>query len=337
MTGRGRASRAVQLLLCLLLSLPGAGFASTPLKEGDPVPDLALRDLAGASHALVQMKGQAVVFCFFRAEQDKSIKALNDLAKVFGAFRDRSLAVFAVAVPGEDTLDAIRALQSKLGLAYPVLLDEGRKLSGGFGVAVLPTTVLIDPEGRVALIYPSHAGDFDKALTQRIREVLGMAGEGGAGRPARAENGGTPEARDAERDLMLARILYQRGFPARALPEAEKALQKDPSLADAHLLVGQILLDGGRPETARGHFEEVLAKRPDSPEARVGLGTAFLLAGDLARAEAELMRAVSPNPSPGEALYRLGQVYEKRGLVAQALEAYRKACEELMKRAVRND
>jgi Tfp pilus assembly protein PilF/peroxiredoxin len=336
-TGIGRASWAVFLAPCLLLLLAGAGWASAPPKEGDPVPDLALRDLAGVSHTIAQMKGRAVAFCFFRAEQDKSIKALNDLARVYGAFRDRSLFVFAVAVPGEDSLDAIRALQGKLGLAYPVLLDEGRKLSGTLGVAVFPTTVLLDPEGRVALTYPSYAGDFDKILTQRIRDVLGMTGDGGAVWPARAENGVAPGAREADRDLMLAQILYQRGFPARALPEAEKALQKDPSLVDAHLLLGRILLDGGKPETARSHFEEVLARRPDLPEARVGLGIAFLMSGDLDRAEAELVRAVSPNPSPGEALFHLGQVYEKRGQTALALETYRRACEELVKRMGRND
>lgn len=326
--------------LALLLLVPGPAGASRPLKEGEAVPDMVLRDLAGASHSLGANKGRAVILCFFRSEQDKSVKALNDIARIFGAFRERSLVAFAISFPAEDKIEDVRALQGKLGLSYPVLLDEGRKFQAALGIGTIPTTLLVDPEGRLALETVSYGADFEAVLTQRIRETLGLLaegpgnGKGGKGEPAPV---GTPEAREAERELSLAQILYQRGFLARALPEAEKAMQKDPGLVAARLLMGQILLEGGKPEAARPHFEAVLEKKRDSWDARVGLGTSLFLTGDLDRAEAELLQAATGSPSPGVALYRLGQVYEKRGQKTQALETFRRACEELIKRASRGD
>ncbi len=304
------------------------------------LPELTLRDLAGASHPLGQLRGKAVVCCFFRTDQDKSVKALNGLTKVVGAFRDRNLVSFAVALPGEDSIESIRSLQGKLGLAYPVLLDEGKRLSSSLGVTALPTTVLVDPGGTVAGFFTQYPADFEATLAQGIREVLGLPGDNGLTGGRFSRNGRaaeTPAAREAERDLLLAQTLQQKGFPSRALPEAEKALQKDPGLWQAHLLMGRILLETGQSEGARGHFEAVLEKRAENAEARAGLGRAFLQAGDLDRAEAELNRALALDDSLGEAWYHLGQVQERRGQAARALESYRRACTEFMRGAGGSD
>jgi tetratricopeptide (TPR) repeat protein len=331
-----RGSLPAAVALVLLLPLPGAAATTANgNRQALTVPDMAVRDLAGVSHPLGELRGKVVVFCFFRTDLDRSVKALNGLTKVVGAFRDRNMAPFAVALPGEDSMEGLRSLQGKLGLAYPVLLDEGKRLSSALGVTALPTTVLVDTGGTVAGSFTQYSVDFEEALAQGIRDVLGLPGESAAGgRFSRGEQAAlTPAAREAERDLLLAQTLQQKGFPARALPEAEKALQKDPGLWKAHLLMGKALLDLGRPESARGHFESVLEKRVDVAEARVGLGVVFLSSGDLDRAEAEFGRAIALDDSLGEAWYHLGQVQEKRGMAARALESYRKACAELIRKA----
>ena len=56
----------------------------------------------------------------------------------------------------------------KYGLSFPVTLDSRGEVMGLYGVRGLPTTLFIDPEGRVALRW---AGILTKPM---IEEYLGQ-------------------------------------------------------------------------------------------------------------------------------------------------------------------
>lgn len=54
-----------------------------------------------------------------------------------------------VAITTDQQRAAIQAFVKELGLEFPILLDETKDISSAFGVRGLPTTVVIDQQGRL--------------------------------------------------------------------------------------------------------------------------------------------------------------------------------------------
>ena len=125
------------------------GYDVTPWPTNRPVPPLQALDMQGQTWTLERMRGRAVLLNFWatwcppcRAE----MPSLQQLAEIYGP---EQLQVLAINV-GEGPQRIAQYLQSS-GLELTVLLDPKSEISKAWGASVLPTTILIDPEGRPRL------------------------------------------------------------------------------------------------------------------------------------------------------------------------------------------
>ncbi|NOY86058.1 MAG: tetratricopeptide repeat protein [Deltaproteobacteria bacterium] len=326
MSGYVLRMAVVMVLAIFFLSPPGICSAFRNLKKGETPPDFVLKDLAGMDHSLSAEKGKVVILCFVKGVQDRSIKALNGLTNIYASLKDRGLSVYAIS-ENEESLGSLQSLKKKLDLKFPVLLDEEKKIYGEYGLFIFPATAVIDQEGRFVFEYSSYGSDFERTLMDEAKLLLGLISEE---EMAKSETRHeiqelTPEAKEAKREMQMARVLISRRMGSKALPKLLKALELDPSLPGARLLAGRLYIEAENFQAARAEFEKVLESDPGSHDAHVGLGTVYLSEGNLDAAEAQLQKAVALNPDPALALYRLGQVYEKMGETRKAMITYRDA------------
>jgi tetratricopeptide (TPR) repeat protein len=323
---------AVLLMVALVLTPPAICGAFRNVEVGSAVPDFTLKDLDGMDHTLSAEKGRVVILAFIKADQDKSIKALNALEKVSGTLKNDGLTVWAVANGAED-VSAIKPLVEKLDLEYPILVDADKKLYGEYGLFIFPATAVIDQEGNFSHEYTSYGADYGQAIMDKAKVLLGLMSveEQRKGTEKKAIVELSESEKEAERNMQMAKVLLDRGFGSKALPKLEKAIELNPALTGARILAGEIYMEDGKNAEARAQFDAVLTDNPKSNEARVGLGSVLIAEGDLDGAEAELQKAIMLNPDPTLALYRLGQVYEKKGETQKAMETYRKALEKKLK------
>jgi len=320
----------------LFLAKPGICTAFRNLEEGKEVPDFTLKDLEGLDHTLSADRGKVVILCFVKADQDRSIRALNGLTRVHGTLKDSGLVVYGVANEPEEG-SSLQGLKDKLDLGYPILIDEGKKLYGSYGLFTFPATAVIDQEGRFVYEYASYSSDFEQTMMDKAKLLLGLISEEDFAKTEEKQEIQelTPEQKDAQRSLQMAKVLLGRGFGSKALPNLEKAVKLDPTLTEARILAGRVYLEEEKYAEAREQFEKVLETNPKSNDARVGIGTVLIAEGDLDGAEAELKKAITLNPDPAMAMYRLGQVYEKKGEIQKAMETYRDALENQLKKAAK--
>lgn len=61
---------------------------------------------------------------------------------------------------------------SKLGLKFPVLLDTDKKVSRLYDLATMPSTVLIDRDGRVRYVHRGYTSGVEDQYDRQIRELL---------------------------------------------------------------------------------------------------------------------------------------------------------------------
>lgn len=325
---------AVGLVMGLFFVTPGSGAAFRNLEKGKPAPDFTIKDTEGMDHTLAAEKGKVVVLSFVKVDQDRSVKTLNALEEVNEVFKSEGITVWGITSQTENR-EAIQGLINNLDLNYPLLLDEGKKLYGEFGLFTFPSTMVVDQDGNYVHEYTSYSNDFQDTIVNDVKVMLGLISEDDSDKAAAKTEivKQSPEEKEAERNLQMGKVLLKRGFGTKALPKLEKALQLNPALTEARLLSGEVYLKDEQYDKAREQFEKVFETDPSSNEARVGIASVYIEEGKLDEAEAELQKAITLNPDPSLALYRLGQVYEKKGDVQKAMETYRGALERLIKKA----
>ncbi len=71
----------------------------------------------------------------------------------------------------DDTRNAA-GVSSRLGLQFPVLLDTDKKVSRLYDLNTMPSTVLIDRDGRVRYIHLGYKDGYAQTYENQIRELL---------------------------------------------------------------------------------------------------------------------------------------------------------------------
>ncbi len=144
-------------LSCLILSLftvpltaaelPPLGHGLTAVTPARPAPALKLIDLDGKLHDLGALKGKVVVVNFWATWCPPCRREMPSLERLRQTLP--GVAILAVDV-GEDT-DTVFAFTGQLEPApnFPILLDLDSSAMQGWKVKGLPTTFVVDPQGRV--------------------------------------------------------------------------------------------------------------------------------------------------------------------------------------------
>ena len=140
--------------------LPPLTHGLTPVAEPKLAPTLRLADLDGKVHDLADLKGKLVVVNFWATWCPPCRREMPSLERLKQRLQAHGLAVLAVDV-GEDA-DTVFSFTGQLepAPAFPILLDRDSLTMQRWKVKGLPTTFVIDPQGR--MIYRAVGGrEFD--------------------------------------------------------------------------------------------------------------------------------------------------------------------------------
>jgi peroxiredoxin/outer membrane lipoprotein-sorting protein len=131
-----------------------------PNFEGRPAPDFTLTDLSGREVSLKELRGQVVVLDFWATWCGPCRIDMPRIEALHNELKDKGLHVFGVN--GEETQVA-RAYVDRNGYTFPTLSDPGMQVAQKYQVNALPTAVVIDKEGNVA-VYLQGSGSKERLL-----------------------------------------------------------------------------------------------------------------------------------------------------------------------------
>nr|WP_018864574.1 TlpA disulfide reductase family protein [Thioalkalivibrio sp. ARh3] len=159
--------------LILVALLAGTGAADTGTLTGiEPRPEappLELGDLDGREHTLGDYRGQVVVVNFWATWCPPCREELPSLQRLWDTLGPEGLVVLGVNV-GEDA-DRIFFFTADYPVDFPLLLDRDANAIDTWPVRGIPTTFVIDPEGRIAY-RAIGAREFDHPdIVERLREL----------------------------------------------------------------------------------------------------------------------------------------------------------------------
>ena len=169
MTSTFRLSRAARQMAATLLTVL-ASVCSFAIAPAPLAPDFTLRAVDGPNVRLQEQRGRVVLVNFWATWCGPCRKEMPHLSRLYDKYRASGFVLLGVNVD-EDTRNAA-AVAAKLGVKFPVLLDTDKKASQLYDLNAMPSTVLIDRDGRVRYVHRGYVDGYEDTYDQQIRALL---------------------------------------------------------------------------------------------------------------------------------------------------------------------
>ncbi len=166
------------IITSLLLSLiPVLAFAQQEnqptirfVRNPDPAPEFKLTGLDGKSVTLADSHGKVILLNFWATWCGPCRAEIPDLVELQNKYKDH-LQILGLVIDDDDQ-DAIKEFTEKFRINYPVALATNDIRMQYGGIAALPTSFVLDAEGRIV---QKHEGLRDPVLYEtEIRSLLGL-------------------------------------------------------------------------------------------------------------------------------------------------------------------
>ena len=173
MTNIVRPVILLSLFLAVLALRPG--FAQQEGQQlyqvpGSPdAPDFSLTDIDGATHTLSAYKGKVVIVNFWATWCPPCREEMPAMQRAWEQLKDDDIVLLAIDI-GENE-DTIFEFTANYPVEFPLLMDIDSRVIENWPVRGLPTTFVIDTQGRI--VYRAiGAREWDAAdILETIRSI----------------------------------------------------------------------------------------------------------------------------------------------------------------------
>ncbi len=150
-----------------------SGSASHQVRSLGTAPDFALETMAGKIFRLSEHHGEVVVLNFWATWCAPCLEEIPGFIRLQDNFRARGLQIVGVSLDDEG-FDVVRPFAARLGINYPLVVNDGVVAETYRGHFVVPTTFVIDRRGEIRSRYIGIVtfSELEPLLEQLLRDGL---------------------------------------------------------------------------------------------------------------------------------------------------------------------
>ena len=127
---------------------PLANLFVVPEVERHAAPDFVSENLRGGNTVLADYKGKVVLLNFWATWCRPCRAEMPGMETLWKTYKEQGLVIAAVSVD-EGSRGRIETFSKLLDLSFPILLDPESKVSDLYKVSNMPTSFLIDRNGKI--------------------------------------------------------------------------------------------------------------------------------------------------------------------------------------------
>ncbi|AKS38741.1 thiol-disulfide oxidoreductase [Anoxybacillus gonensis] len=162
------------VILAIMLAAIGYTIYSNVFVEkkaiqvGDSAPDFVLTDLNGNKIQLSDYRGKGVFLNFWGTWCKPCEKEMPYINSQYNVYKNEGVEVIAVNV-GEAKV-TVQTFVDRFQLTFPVVIDQQDQVMNAYDINPLPTTFLIDKDGKIVDIITGTMTEEDvKKYMERIK------------------------------------------------------------------------------------------------------------------------------------------------------------------------
>ena len=153
------------LAACLLtVSLARAEAPPTP------APDFTLKSRSGENLRLSDYRGEVVMINFWASWCGPCRQEMPLLEQLYSEYNPLGFTILGVNVE-EDSGKAL-AMLNEIPVSFPVLFDTSSKVSKLYNVVAMPSTVLVDRDGRVRFLHRGYKPGYEQTYQDQVRALI---------------------------------------------------------------------------------------------------------------------------------------------------------------------
>ncbi|WP_312125097.1 thiol-disulfide oxidoreductase ResA [Lysinibacillus boronitolerans] len=138
------------------------------IQVGENAPNFELVDMNGKKHNLSEYKGQGVFLNFWGTWCKPCEREFPIIDKYYQEYQDEGIQVLAINIAETDF--TVNQYIERKGLTFPVLIDNSKSVMNAYNIKPLPTTVLVNPEGKIEKIITGEMSD--QSILNYMKQIM---------------------------------------------------------------------------------------------------------------------------------------------------------------------
>jgi peroxiredoxin len=169
--------RAFVVIVALVIAAPAA-VSADPFRDLDLIrpsrekqaPEFSVAGLRGERLALGALRGKVVFLNFWATWCPPCKEEMPSMERLYRRYRDRGLTMLAISIDS-DNGRRVADFVKRLGLTFLIGLDPKLEVANTYAVRALPSTFLIDRNGKTSAIALGPR-DWDGTAAHAVVESL---------------------------------------------------------------------------------------------------------------------------------------------------------------------
>ncbi|MCZ6808262.1 MAG: TlpA disulfide reductase family protein [Proteobacteria bacterium] len=161
--------KGLRIILLVLAIFMGSSLASSGL-TGQTAPDFVLKSATGENLRLSEYRGDVVMINFWATWCGPCRQEMPLLDELYDRYQRVGFNLLGINI--DDDSRRAMAMVNELGISFPVLFDEDKKVSKLYEVEAMPLTILLDREGTVRHVHHGYQPGYEQKYLNEIRSLL---------------------------------------------------------------------------------------------------------------------------------------------------------------------
>ena len=157
-------------LVALLAAFVALAWPAGATDGSLPAPEFTLANRAGGQLSLSGLRGQVVMINFWASWCGPCRQEFPALDEMYRKYQPMGFALVGINVESEQA-DAERFLGAR-PVSFPILFDPDNTVSDRYGVSAMPTTVLVDRQGRLRWQHQAYKPGDEARYIEQVRAML---------------------------------------------------------------------------------------------------------------------------------------------------------------------
>jgi peroxiredoxin len=158
------------LTICSAMLMMAITLNAHALSVGQASPDFTLPSSTGKNIRLQELRGQVVLINFWASWCGPCRQEMPLLEDIYKKYSKLGFTILGINVE-QDSSKAATYLRD-VPVSFPILFDTQNTLSKLYDVNAMPTTVIVDRNGKIRYIHAGYKPGYEETYKKQIKDLI---------------------------------------------------------------------------------------------------------------------------------------------------------------------